>query len=452
MISAGPELRHPVDGPGGQHPAQPVTRSDRLATRAVVVVLLIGFYYLSYRYPLQINSSDTSPVYSDTPAVLQVGKYLLLAAAAAVVVLLAWPAARSRPASGRGASPVVCLLLVLLCAFALGKGVLVGDQDLQTVGLVLAVGAVLAPLALRWSLDVEAVTRVVVVFAVVVVVVEAVQVLLFATTGRLPALAYANSISVRFGSLLDDPNGLALLVALLLPVVWVRWRGRPAARALVGGGLVASLLLTQSLTGVATVAGTLVLVSAVALRRSPARLVALVWGAAAAAVAVAAVLLSSPLFSELLETKSGSVEDHAQSFEALTDLRLADLLGVSADTSFYEAAYVSLLHKGGVLLALAWVALGVFSARRLLGAALRTPGPGSALFWGWGTYQAAFLVAAANMQFFAVYPNNLVFVLGVVVALFCEPGRAPGRVEDTAGDTADGTAGGTARLAVGAGA
>ena len=51
--------------------------NDRLATNAFAALLVIAFYYLGYRYPLRINSSTTSPTYSDTPGWLQVGKYLL---------------------------------------------------------------------------------------------------------------------------------------------------------------------------------------------------------------------------------------------------------------------------------------------------------------------------------------------------------------------------------------
>lgn len=41
-------------------------------------VMVFSLLYSSYRYPLQINFSGTSPNYSDTPEILQMGKYLVL--------------------------------------------------------------------------------------------------------------------------------------------------------------------------------------------------------------------------------------------------------------------------------------------------------------------------------------------------------------------------------------
>ena len=47
------------------------------AQYVVGTCILLLIIYLSYRYPLQINFSGTSPTYSDTPFVLQIGKFLL---------------------------------------------------------------------------------------------------------------------------------------------------------------------------------------------------------------------------------------------------------------------------------------------------------------------------------------------------------------------------------------
>ena len=41
-------------------------------------VVFFLLFYLSYRYPLQINSSTTSPTYSDTPFFLSFLKYLVV--------------------------------------------------------------------------------------------------------------------------------------------------------------------------------------------------------------------------------------------------------------------------------------------------------------------------------------------------------------------------------------
>ena len=56
---------------------------NKISSRAT---LLIGFalnlflFYYIYRYALQMNSSDTSPTYSDTTFFWKVAKYLLLLA------------------------------------------------------------------------------------------------------------------------------------------------------------------------------------------------------------------------------------------------------------------------------------------------------------------------------------------------------------------------------------
>src|SRR5258708_33838133 len=51
---------------------------NKVPERSFWVALFIATAYLSYRYPLQINSSTTSQVYSDTPLSLQAGKFALI--------------------------------------------------------------------------------------------------------------------------------------------------------------------------------------------------------------------------------------------------------------------------------------------------------------------------------------------------------------------------------------
>ena len=52
-------------------------KTDFLYNKYLYSYLFISFFYLSYRYIFQYNSAYTGLVYTDTPYILKLGKYLI---------------------------------------------------------------------------------------------------------------------------------------------------------------------------------------------------------------------------------------------------------------------------------------------------------------------------------------------------------------------------------------
>ena len=402
---------------------------ERVYTRGLLLAFLVGLYYLSYRYPFRINSSITSPTYGDTGTALQLGKYLILFVIAGGVMTLTAIAWSRREAVVEKSYPIVTTAMLIFALLALAKGAALRYPDLAALGFVFVVGFCFATASPRWAVDADALGKTLSFFAVVALIVEAVQVYLFRTQGRLPGLAYEDSVSVRFGSLLDDPNGFAILTALLLPVVWIRWRGRRLVRIALCVGLVVTLLLTQSFTGVVATSGAIGLVLLIRARRNAANSFALMLSGCIAVVGGLVYLNNWPWFRELLLTKSGSISARSTSLEAIPAMSFSDLIGVGSSTTFHESTYVALVYGIGLPLTVLYVGIGIASVARLLRLAESTPGSRSALYWGFAAYQVAYLVGSINMQFSGVYPNNLMYVLGIVLSISAPMAVRPPRVE-----------------------
>lgn len=163
--------------------------------------------YLSYRYPFQINSSTTSPTYSDTPLFLQLGKYFIAIIGCLFALLF-------KAAIFKGVSLKWFLLLFAYSFFHVIKFSL--SQNVEFLESVFWPIISLCMVALLDSIDHVRVYKFIKWLFAYSLIFQIVQIFLFFGYGRLPALAYEDSFSVRFGSFLDDPNGFAVLCFLFI--------------------------------------------------------------------------------------------------------------------------------------------------------------------------------------------------------------------------------------------
>jgi hypothetical protein len=326
--------------------------------RWVAALLLVGFYYNAYRYPFSINASGTSPTYSDTPLWLSAGKYLLilLVLLYAVLVRVGSP----RPLHVRGPLHVMGYLYLALMPIA--AGVVTGSPELALMGFFFLVPLVLH-LFSGWSLSLVRLNRLLAATIYVALAVEAIQVILFLVTGRLPALAYRGSISVRFGSFLDDPNGFGILLCWFIPFAALYFHGR--RRAIVISLLLLCMLLTQSLTGL----GALAVISAVLVvwlvSVRPALLLPVAVGALGLLLTggLLAYLFReeiSLLYMVFMLSKEGSLAGHATSLTAFGDLSVMSILGFEPFVERWEeTGYVNVLAYFGVTYLIMYVAMGL---------------------------------------------------------------------------------------------
>lgn len=405
------------------------------------LLLALCLIYQAYRYPFQINSAVTSPTYRDTPTWLQFGKWGLIAVIAAGIALLLATNARRVIADALRIHGLALLLeaaIVVLASIRLALGAASVDPWLMLIGagiaglVTLSAGATLT--ASRWMI------RVLVVYSFVAVIAELIQVALFLAVGRLPALAYAHSPSIRFGSLLDDPNGFAVLLAALLPTTWVALRSSPNLRIVISVALLCCLPLTQSWTGITATVVALALTWG--LTRGLKRDVRRAAGAAAALAVIAGVaaFFARSTIAELILLKRGSAENHAASFshvvpEAPSTAAVPQAAAPAAAppvahvaratwTSGLESSYVNILVNYGPLLLLAYLALGLIAIVLLLRGTSRLP---LALRVGGAAYLVSFMLASANLGLDRTFPCNVLFFFFCGAAFASSTTRAPAK-------------------------
>ena len=197
-------------------------KADRSGAQFFGALLLLALFYSAYRYPFQISSAGTSPGYSDTPLVLQVGKYaLFLAFAFWRTTLLVRMGLKRLSITYDGA-------LLCICAFYLAlHPVIALLTDPDPSKLINGLFWLAMPLLLVAPADVdgaprpiriEFLGRVLSFFLYANFCFLVLEIILFLFFQRLPALSYDDSILVRFGGIWDDPNGHCIFLSFFMPL------------------------------------------------------------------------------------------------------------------------------------------------------------------------------------------------------------------------------------------
>ena len=259
-------------------------------------------FYQSYRYPLQINSAGTSPTYSDTPFVWQVGKFVLAAP------LIAISSVRWLSNSARLPRPPIVIGTLFLSSFALLKILNGHDSQYLDVSFWMLFSLVLA-LSVD-SVSILAIDKYFLLLLACAFGSTLVQVFLFFAFGRLPALAFEGTYFVRFGGFLDDPNGFAAIWFLLMGWSYERFKGRN--RFLILAAIIVSLLLTQSWTAIAFLLATLFVYLLISALKRPLSAILAICALPLFAIFLARLipLLQQGILLEALEAKQTSIEGH----------------------------------------------------------------------------------------------------------------------------------------------
>lgn len=377
-----------------------------------ILMLLVTLLYSSFRYPFQISSSLTSPTYSDTPFWLIAGKYVLIAIICSALFL---STIRTPGRQVQRWITVTFIVLAFMGAFSIIRGLLLGANDLVELGFFLFASIPALLFLARRGVSSRLIVQILLLFVGVALSAEVIQVLLFAAFGRLPALAYARSISVRFGSVWDDPNGFAFFVGLLLPIAILAIRNK-VARVAVTVGLVVCLLLTQSLTGNVAVAISLV-IAGVFLSRRP-NVTLIVTGSVVALVSTAVLLLgrvtSAGPVAQIATSKAGSVAQHLDGLNVLRSTTTLDLLGVSPAYVVAESAYISMLTNLGLVFTILYAALGAVALLRLF-LSIRG-GTREILDIGLFTFILAYLAGLMNLSLHVAFPVDFLYLIAVMIA------------------------------------
>lgn len=365
-----------------------------------LITCSLMIFYLSYRYPFGINSSTTSPTYIDTPLYLQVGKYLLL------LFVIGFLCIRGVCSDASKINLKVLVVIFFIITYSIIKFVIYDSLEFvnQLPSYVLPIMFV----SLIDKVELKALNNPIKWLLIISLCVNLLQVSLYFLYGRLPALAYENSVSVRFGSFLDDPNGFAILCFLLVGWGHVFLCKKVFVRACVQSMLFITILLTQSLTAIAIS----VLVYGFLYCRDKYIIIFTFLSIC--------VFLYFNLYERLLlifELKQGSIDQHADVSLILDDISRV-LFG--GDYSPTESWWIFSLNTNGVLITVSvflWCIYSIFkcySLYRLAGDDL----PSRAVSFSIFIFSIAFFMASFNLPLFDVFPINfLCFSMWTMIAL-----------------------------------
>jgi hypothetical protein len=197
------------------------------------------------------------------------------------------------------------------------------------------------------------------VMAFIYIFVNFFQVVAFLAFDRLPALAYKESVSVRFGSLLDDPNSFAFICSIflfifvcekrLISIWWLSF-------------LSFFLFLTQSLTGIFSVLLSFFIVSFFVSFYRPKfsgfyRLVTIF---SFFSLVFLFFTIDTGFLFDFIESKRGSIEGHARSFSYLYENDFFSYVLPPANGRTGEVFYINIISDAGLLYAFLFFVFLIF--------------------------------------------------------------------------------------------
>jgi hypothetical protein len=366
--------------------------------------------YQSYRYPLQINSSLTSPTYTDTPFWLQAGKFLLCCPLLffAATYCIRKPLARMQW--------LVTSLVLFLFVFGFLKAISGGGPSYLEPTFWMASSVLLV-----WAVDIihlEEIERYLRFLLLFGLSSTFIQVLLLVLFGRLPALAYEGTISIRFGAFLDDPNGYSAILFLLMGWSYGRYRGRK--RAFWVGSILLMFLLAQSWTALIFL-GLVCFVWGVAhIPRTPLKVLVICM---VVCIAVSISLRNAPdtvvsAFNTILEAKQRSAEGHAFPWAQLGPRWTEWIFFGQSSYIPYESWWAGALVNFG----LPWICIHAVTIAIITfftGMSLyRANDHARPVYLGLFLFEAYFIFGSINLPFPSVFPVNVILFLLSFLVLF----------------------------------
>ncbi|CAM4323360.1 hypothetical protein L1N85_15190 [Paenibacillus alkaliterrae] len=392
-----------------------VKSRSNIETSFVGFLLFLSFYYFSYRYPFQINSSLTSPTYKDTPFILQVLKYVLFLWGIYFTSLKAF-ANRLKPQYNKEKMFFFFVYLYLFI-IPVTSGTMAKSSYLIETGIFFIA---LLPILLfsNGNLDAVKVSRSFSLFLWVSILYEIVQIALFIINDRLPALAYSNSWSVRFGSVWDDPNSFSFILAFLIPFVVLK-KGAKIEKIFVVSFLLVALMLTQSLTGIAGVFASLFLgtflINIVKPRKSSARLLFLIVILYSIGAIMCYILyLNSPQLQNLWYLKQDSINAHLNIIDTFYQAGYVELMGFNPQGMHGESGYINILLNFGIIYLIVYLLVQLIVIVKLLKIIKGSPKEGSEIYYGALFFVISFALGMTNLPLDVAFPINLAYIICVI--------------------------------------
>lgn len=395
---------------------------------AYSTLFLIAFYYLSYRYPLQIGDDNTSPTYGPTPLVIQIMKYVSLSAV--ILLILNFQGLKFR------SSNLLVPLISVFSIFSLMICVIFVPVDFGATTRFFEIGFTLIfSILLASANNIAAVNakfiKILTIFFWFNVANYVIQLLLFNLIGRLPALAYEDG-NVRFGGVWDDPN--SAFVPFLLYTTYCIFRdGKTKRNAVLVFLSFSALFFAQSVTAIAAAMLTTAVmyfwfwegataktkllraaVSAVGLA-----IIGLITGLVVSAIPIFDFSGLMDSFETFMEIKEGSAATRGNTYSIVSDAKFMTFIGLDPVLTGGENSYVNILVNFGALLLVVFILIQILTIRALY---LWTRNPidkeDYCTAMAFSAFFIWYVVSMMNLPLAEVFPDNVLaaIVSGAAIA------------------------------------
>ncbi len=386
------------------------------------LLFFIAFYYFSYRYPLMINSTNTSPTYIDTPFLFKVAKYIVVLLLAGFYLFLSLLSPNLFLKNKL--IPVYISLYIFLFIYPVISTILFigfGSVAPQLIEIGFYFFIPIVMLLFANKINIEILFKSLKWFLYLALFVNLIQVLLFFIFGRLPALAYEGSISVRFGSIWDDPNGFSIFLSFLIPFAFIAMNG--FKRIVVVLIALISLIATQSLTGIAGFSITLILGSVLLLILSNRKKYAkFIIKLIILLITTGLILYNVDYFYNLIEQflliKQGSIESRRRMFEVFEYFSFLVFIGVEPTGIMSESGWFNLFFNLGILYTLTYLFLIIRALIIYANIILKrqNSNEGLAIATGAFFFLICVTITSFNLPVFMMFPNNLLMILFITIS------------------------------------
>lgn len=357
------------------------------------ILFLLLIIYNFHRYLFKYNSTYTSPTYTDTPFLWKALKYILVS----IVITMIY--CRIRRFQISMLPPILILYCVLLylifvnVLFFLFVGQLFFDEIEYIFYFIL-----LMPFAFFEKDELENLSgyieRNLNRGSWLLVIFNFIVIFNFFVFGRLPALAYSNSLLVRFGSFWDDPNGFGMVCVFLFFIHFQR------REHLLSFCLLICIVLTISFSAYLLLTiGFLYWLFDTIYRLRISWLIVCTVGFSLLSSLIA---IYWPFFFQFYKLKSGSIAAHSTFSHTLTFSSL-----LNEDLIFHETWFYSFLINYSpfsilaVLVILFWLIMHFLGQQKDF----------------YSFYIFIFLVGCFFLPFFYTFPLNFFFALFLILYL-----------------------------------
>lgn len=341
---------------------------------AYSILFLVAFYYLSYRYPLQIGDENTSPTYSPTPILFQIIKYLVLALVIFIILNV-------QQISFRSSHILISLIAVfslfsIIICFIFAPFEFGATTRFFEIGFTMVFALLVASTKNVYAINFKFI-QYLSVFYWINIISYLVQLGLFYSIGRLPALGYEGG-NVRFGGIWDDPNS-SFVPFILYTTYRLFGNAKPKENYVLIGLSILALLLGQSITAIFATIMTIGIMYFWFWKGAPTRTKLLngailtvglsVFGALILSLTAVLPIVDTDSIAKsiksFIEIKESSAATRSNTYSILFDAKFTTYLGLNPALDGGENSYINILVNFGAILMLVFVAVQILTIRAL---------------------------------------------------------------------------------------